>query len=294
MPLQHTELTGLIRVLKYYAFFRYAATAEDIHVAYPYKVSQRHMQLILRSAVAEKRILTKDVAGTSYYTLPPQGMALHAVERKIKIANEKLSAVNAFLWAAKYIAPVYLIGLSGSLAMKNSGKNDDVDFFVISAPKQVWTARIFLLLLATFLGLRRKRNQRNAPGKVCLNLFFDGTDLAVPNHKRTLYIAHEIAHMKPLIKKDGVYERFLEANSWIYTFFPNMIRPPMMIESEHNTQGDLGVIGSLFEKLFKKLQQKIISKHRTNELVSNTQMWFYPDDFEKKLRKAAPLIDRYT
>lgn len=285
MPLQHTELTGLIRVLKYYAFFRYAATAEDIYVAYTYKVSRRHMELILREAVAEKRILTKDVAGTSYYTLPPQGMTLHAVERKIKIADEKLSAVEAFLWAAKYIAPVHLIGLSGSLAMKNSGKNDDVDFFVISAPKQVWTVRILLLLMAAFLGLRRKRNQKNAPGKVCLNLFFDGTDLAVPNHKRTLYIAHEIAHMKPFINKGGVYERFLEANSWIYAFFPNMARPQMMTESERGTPANLGLIGSLFERLFKKLQQIIIAKHLTNELVSNTQMWFYPDDFEEKLRK---------
>ena len=284
MPLQPTELTGLIRVLKYYAFFRYAATLDDIYIAYPYKVSRRHMDLILRTAVAEKRILTEDVAGTSYYTLPPQGIAFHEIERKIKTANEKLAAVNLFLSVARYLAPVYLIGLSGSLAMKNSGKNDDVDFFVISAPGQVWTVRILLLLLTTLLGLRRKRGVKNAPGKVCLNLFFDGSDLAVPDHKRTLYIAHEIAHMKPQIVKNSIYERFLEANSWVYTFLPNMTRPQIAPQTAHYSQARLDPLSSLLELLFKKLQQKIIAKHLTNELVSNTQMWFYPDDFERKMK----------
>lgn len=283
MPNQHHELTGLIRVLKYYAFFRYAATIDDIYVAYPYKISRRHMELILRSAVAEKRILTKNVAGTSYYTLPPQGMALHETEKKVKITNEKLLAIKPFLWAAKYNTVVHLIGLSGSLAMQNAGKNDDVDFFIISAPNRVWTARITLLLLASLLGLRRKRGQKFASGKVCLNLFLDGSDLSVPEHKRTLYIAHEIAHMKPQCAKNGVYERFLEANSWVYTFLPNMPRPQITAQTAQNSHIRLNPISSILENLFKKLQQKIIAKHRTNELVSNTQMWFYPDDFERKL-----------
>lgn len=292
MLLQHAELTGLIRVLKYYAYFRYAATSEDIYSAYPYKVSRHHMELILRTAVAEKRILTRNVAGTSYYTLPPQGIALHEIERKIKTANEKLSAVNAFLWAAKYNTVVSLIGLTGSLAMKNAGKNDDVDFFVISAPNRVWTARITLLVLAAILGLRRTRNDSRPSGKVCLNLFFDGTDLEIPIAKQSLYTAHEIVHMQPQFMRNQAYKEFLQANRWIEQYFPNA-RTLLDSRQVQTIQTNdffftpvTRAIGDMLEKLFKLLQQKIIAKHRTNELVSNTQMWFYPDDFEKKLRSA--------
>ena len=35
--------------------------------------------------------------------------------------------------------------------------------------------------------------------KVCLNLFFDESDLAVPKFKRSEYVAHEVLQMKPLV-----------------------------------------------------------------------------------------------
>ncbi|MGB4965866.1 MAG: hypothetical protein WBO77_02035, partial [Microgenomates group bacterium] len=99
-----------------------------------------------------------------------------------------------------------------------------------------------------------------------------------------LYIAHEIAHMKPLVCHDDTYVQFLEANSWVYTFLPNMTRPQIAPQTAHYSQARLDPLSSLLELLFKKLQQKIIAKHLTNELVSNTQMWFYPDDFERKMK----------
>ncbi len=279
------ELTGLIRVLKYYAFFHYAATADDIHVAYPYKVSKSQLEAILIEAVKEERILTRKVDTTSYYTLPSHGISLHEVERKVETTKQKLENVSLFLSCVRYIAPVSLIGLSGSLAMQNGGKNDDVDFFVISEPGLVWTARFTLLCVASLLGLRRRRAEISPSGKVCLNLFFDGADLQVPEQKRNLYIAHEIAHMRPLYTKGAVYERFLKANEWVYGYLPNL----SVARARAGTPTDLrtGIFAplSLAEPLFKKLQLFIIAKHRTNELVSNTQMWFYPDDFEKKLKK---------
>ncbi len=293
MLIQPNELTGLIRVLKYYAFFRYAATADDIYITYPCKISLRHMELILQSAVAEKKVLTQNIAGTSYYTLPPQGISLHEVEKKVALTREKISAAKLFLWAAEYHTVVHLIGLTGSLAMKNARKNDDVDFFIISAPHRVWTARALLLLTAALLGMRRKRNDASPAGKICMNLFFDGTDLVVPRHKQTLYVAHEIVQMKPQFVKNNTYAQFLHENRWIDAYFPNarkvlasQLRAPAHFRSRTVTQSS-GLIGNLFEKLFKKLQQKIMEKHRTNELVSNTQMWFYPDDFEEKLRKGS-------
>lgn len=281
MSISPEEVGGLVKVLRYYSFFRYAPTTDDIHGAYPYKVSRAQMVAILAYAVKEERILIEKVAGTSYYTMPPHGISLHEIERKRETTEEKLKHVSMFLSLLKYIAPVYLIGLSGSLAMNNAGKNDDIDLFVISSPNSVWTTRILLLLLASLLGLRRKRGEKSPSGKVCLNLFFDGSDLAVPKQKRNLYIAHEILHMKPLLSRGDMYDQFLHANAWVKEILPNFSAKRV----NHSFIIPFPLL-NLLEQPFKKLQQSIIQKHRTNELVSDTQMWFYPDDFEQKLRRS--------
>lgn len=311
MPTLQEELTGLIRVLKYYAFFRYAATADDIYVTYPYQVSRSQLDSILITAVKEGRILTEKVAETSYYTMPSHGISLHEVERKVETTKQKLDKVYPFLFFSKYSAPVCLIGLSGSLAMQNAGKNDDVDFFVISKPGHVWSARFMLLVIASALGLRRRRGEQSPSGKVCLNLFFDGSDLQVPEQKRNLYVAHEIVQMKPLYMKGDIYERFLNANEWVKEYLPNYdvarytvsrleagSLPFRTLKSGTGLPTSLqtgilapfiSLVGFIFEPLFKQLQLFLIQKHLTNELVSNTQMWFYPDDFEEKLKKSKML-----
>ena len=39
------------------------------------------------------------------------------------------------------------------------------------------------------------------------------------------------------------------------------------------------------ESKLKKLQLQLINKHKTTELITDSQLWFHPDDFEKKLTK---------
>ncbi|OGK17566.1 hypothetical protein A3D80_01575 [Candidatus Roizmanbacteria bacterium RIFCSPHIGHO2_02_FULL_40_13b] len=293
---QHEELSGLIRVLRYYAFFHYAATFDDIYISYPYSVSKTQLESILRTAHTEGRVLTEKIAGISYYTLPSHGITLHVVVSKIEATERKLERVAPFLFFAKYFPTVSLIGLSGSLAMENTGKNDDVDYFVISKPGRVWTTRFLLLILASLLGMRRRRGERSPSGKVCLNLFFDGSDLTVPEQKQNLYVAHEIVQMKPVFERGKIYERFLEANSWINEYFPNFRgqeRSNVVIPAKagiHLNRSPIGVgddkkyPSSILEKLARSVQLYWMRGHITNELVSDSQMWFYPDDFEKKIK----------
>ena len=41
------------------------------------------------------------------------------------------------------------------------------------------------------------------------------------------------------------------------------------------------------ELISKKLQLSIINRHKTNEIITNKQLWFFPEDFENKLPKWA-------
>ena len=241
-----------------------------------------------------------------------------------------------------FIPQTKLIGLSGSVAMLNADENHVIDLFIITAKNRLWTGRFVALVLAQLLGLRRKRDKNNqtekqvaelegSPGsaqigrysaprraltggkaltesvthknKICLNLFFDESNLAVPKFKKTEYVAHEILQMKPLIQKDDIYMRFIDANRWVFDIFPNSKSNIKYQISNIKSDPKLKVqkfgfwilrlicnllfviwIFNIIESILKNLQLYFINKHRTSEIVTDLQLWFHPEDFEKKIK----------
>ena len=126
--------------------------------------------------------------------------------------------------------------------------------------------------------------------KICLNLFFDESNLKVPKFKQTEFVGHEVLQMKPVIAKSNIYERFLEANEWVFKLFPNAF-PVIPAFTLSSIEGEAGIqtkitifnISDKIEQLLKKFQLRLINKHKTTEIITPTQLWFHPDDFEKKI-----------
>ena len=159
--------------------------------------------------------------------------------KRQQISINKLSSwkFRLFLQLVTLAPSIKLVGLSGSVAMLNADEDHDLDLFIITGKNRLWTGRFIALLLTQLLGIRRSRHSgkvRRSVGprpeslldsgvvplsgtpqndnnetmkqwsntitnKVCLNLFFDESDLAVPKFKRSEYVAHEVLQMKPLV-----------------------------------------------------------------------------------------------
>ncbi|EKE14160.1 MAG: hypothetical protein ACD_12C00652G0001 [uncultured bacterium] len=142
-----------------------------------------------------------------------------------------------------------------------------------------------------------KQSNNGIKNKVCLNLFFDERDLKVPRFKQTEFVGHEVLQMKPIVVKDNIYERFLEANQWVYKLFPNAILPVIPAPDRSRGQAPAGIqnyrldprlhgddIFNFIESQLKKFQLRSINKHKTTEIITPSQLWFHPDDFEKKIK----------
>ena len=70
-------------------------------------------------------------------------------------------------------------------------------------------------------------------------------------------------------------------NSWIQKYFPNVqILKPLSVADSTFTP-----IIKLLNSGAKQLQIDAILSHRTTETISDQQLWFFPDDFEKKIKK---------
>lgn len=233
--------------------------------------------------------------------------------KRQQISMKKLNSVkfNFYLRFLSFFPQIKLVGLSGSLAMLNADDNHDIDLFIITAKNRLWTGRIITLFFAQLLGLRRKRHHEVIPesmsqsgnffkNKVCLNLFFTESRLEIAKIKQTEYVAHEVLQMKPLVDKNNTYMRFIDANKWVFDIFPNAKNNSEFrfqnseLNSEVRILNSKSILNSRFiilnllsnkvEGLLKKLQLHYIRKHQTTEIVTSSQLWFHPEDFEKKIK----------
>ncbi|OGK40562.1 hypothetical protein A3A74_00340 [Candidatus Roizmanbacteria bacterium RIFCSPLOWO2_01_FULL_35_13] len=246
--------------------------------------------------------------------------------KRQQISINKLSSwkFNLYVKLLSLVPSVKLVGLSGSVAMLNADDDHDIDLFIITAKNRLWIGRFVALLLAQLLRIRRARHsgkrsaswRRARPessldsgvpfdsaqgpqndaqkhkNKVCLNLFFDESDLKIPKFKQTEYVAHEILQMKPLVDKDGTYLMFIDTNKWVFDIFPNAKNDYRGLLTDYrryyNPRKSVShpwrSIFNKIEQVLKKLQLSFIRKHQTSEIVTDFQLWFHPDDFEKKMK----------
>ena len=104
---------------------------------------------------------------------------------------------------------VRMVAVSGSLAHLNAERSADLDLFVITAPRRVWSVTLSVLVIARLLGWRKR---------ICLNYVI--SEDALPIAPADLFAANQIIHLRPIAGHD-VFARFVDANPFVRTFYPN-------------------------------------------------------------------------
>lgn len=222
-----------------------------------------------------------------FYFLPNRSKIICKRLRREKESGEKLGIAQKIAAILSKIPTIYLIGVSGNMAMNNAEENDDIDFFIITRKNTLWTTRLLILLILTFLGKRRKRGEKNVKDKICVNMLIDETALKMP--KQNLYTAHEVVQLIPVFERNRMYDRFIDANRWVEKYLPNMKHGTTRHRAQNNTKSFFGVIlckvlfSSVFEYLARQLQLYFIKKHQTTETISGHLMAFHPMDYQEEI-----------
>jgi hypothetical protein len=288
----------IMQTLTYFRQFKYAPNLVELHTFLSTKISKKNIVTVVdtlekKGKIASVHVQTK--VGNSLlqqhvtHTVGGYTNVLSQTKKKYYFSLQKKRGISKVIHMLSWLPQIKLIGYSGSVAMENANEADDIDLFIITAQNRLWTARFFSLLITQFFGRRRKRGDKHARDKVCLNMFVDENDLRIPHPKRNKYIAHEILQMKPILNRSFTYENFLKSNKWVFRFFPNASK--YYIIKHHNTSKHIILSahiirmgGNLFEQVVKRLQRLLIDRHRTTERISNTQLWFFPRDYEKNIK----------
>ena len=307
----------ILKSLKYFSFFDYPPNFEEIYTFLRKKTTKKTVEETLVDLERQNQVKKiKDFKNVTRYMLQVAGgdTVGEYGRNKAKIKNQKskIEKYNQkYLFSQKKLAnwqfrlyvkilsffpQIKLVGLSGSISMMNASEKDDIDLFIITSKNQLFTGRFIAIILAKILMIHRLYTQgyklqvTSYMNKVCLNLFFDESNLAVPKFKRSEYVAHEVLQMKPIVNKSQTYERFIRTNRWVFKLFPNAesvfsMKYKVSKEKILNTKYFiLDTFSDWIEILFKNLQLFLINRHKTTELITSTQLWFHPEDFGKNFR----------
>ena len=269
----------ILSVLRYFEKYTYPVTSEEIFLFLPQKATKQQVDLKLRALLDRKEIhnATIDTNEAKHVRVIRAQFNINADS----LSKRSKSSESKFVIAKKYVDLISktqlfeLIGVSGSVSMRNAADEHDIDLFAISKPKNLFLARFVALTIAQVMGLRRKRLSNQVKDKICLNLLFDRADISIPSFKRSLYTAHEVLQMKPIYVVGDIYKDFLEANRWVIDYFPNLdIKQFSDIQTYKEFNRNRFFPLSFLETVFKRIQIWIINKHRTEEYITETQLWF--------------------
>ncbi len=285
----------IVSALKYFCQFAYAPTFTELYMFLPKQQERDAVQGLLKKMVKNGKIQQLDCGDTTKrYTLGGYKIDSKDLKNRIQVSCEKKKRIEWYIAAVAHVPSVQLVGLSGSVAMNNAKVGDDIDIFVIARTNRMFTVRFWLVIAAFVMGQKRPKNapKTHVANTICLNMFFDESNLHVPKYKQNQYGAHEVLQMKPLVDKNATHDRFLVANKWVYRFYPNAVGVEAeSLDTKHlsnRLQKKLFLsprlwLGDLLESVLKQLQMYKINRSKTTEIITNTQLWFFPDDFETKV-----------
>ena len=239
-----------------------------------------------------------------FYFLPGRNSLYDRRIEKEKITSakwKKFLRLSEWFQAAPYIRGMFA---SGSLAINNASLESDFDVLTIVQSGRLYTCRLFLWLISSLLGARRKKFDTVAPDKFCLNHYITDDSLTITHE--SLYNAQTYANLKPVLIDKELIHSFYTSNIWINKFVHNFKVNDEFIRRTPRRNPFLqwvaGVIefllnsglGDKIERMAKQYQQKrIVDNPMTYEnggrvTFNDRELEFHPRSFE------AIVIQRYN
>ena len=276
MPLNSDLQRAVKRTLHYFDFFDHALSVSEIQRFLELRVDEVQLNDALGALVAHSEV----VAEQGWY-----GLKKSSVENRIKylaLNQRKLRIARRVGWFIRFFPFVRGVYLSGSLSkMGVQSEMDDLDFFILTAPGRVWTAKLVLIAFKKVFLLDSEKY-------FCINLLMDEDKLEIAKQNR--YTATEVISLITLSNPSG-RSRFLAENAWVRTYFPNVVLPELQAQRPARTRLVERVINVCFGKGLERWAKKKFTAHMQShtdqrdgyfEAESHSSAYF-PQSVEQRL-----------
>lgn len=142
----------------------------------------------------------------------------HLVERRLARLRRSVAytkQVRRIGRMLRFVPFVRMIGLTGSVAMRNARKGSDWDLFIVLASGHIWLGRLLVSGILQLSG--KRRHGKHVHERACLNFWVTSDSLEIPF--KDLFSSHEYVSLVPIYGPEE-YRRFRSENAWIRRFRP--------------------------------------------------------------------------
>jgi hypothetical protein len=236
-----------------------------------------------------------------YYFLPGRGEIIEKRRHRLILSETKLKIARRAARLVSFVPFLKAIFVCNTVASEQANEDSDIDFFIITASRRIWIARLLVTFILQIFGLRRTKNK--IKDKICLSFYIteDSLDLAkLRVVDDDIHFAFWINQMLPLFDPASYYSRFLQANNWIKQYLPNLPigqagrqgmdnpMPPSYI-----SQIPEGGVGALWKKFWEKAWQGSYGDLINNEAkkIQLSKMKFSGNKIERGEDKGVVITD---
>lgn len=151
-----------------------------------------------------------------------KGATVHHPTAKAKRAYRyKWWRVNLAVGLLRHVPFVRLVAVGNTLADQTAGEDSDIDLFIVTDPKRLFTARLAVTVLLQAAGLRR--HGKKVADRMCLSFWATTEHLGLSDiafGPYDIYLAYWIAGLRPVLDGGSTYREFLKANRWVRKYVP--------------------------------------------------------------------------
>ncbi|MBU1165168.1 hypothetical protein KKA15_06455 [Patescibacteria group bacterium] len=172
----------------------------------------------LEQLVTDNQLETQN----GFYFLPGRSDTVKIRMDRYNIAEIKYKKAIRMAKFFSMIPHNKMIAVCNTLGYSNSREGSDIDLFIITAKNRIWLTRLLSVFFLKILGLRPKG--KKIKDKFCLSFFISEDNLNIENlgmGEQDIYFQFWVTQLVPIYNTQNLYEKFLDANSWVKSYLPN-------------------------------------------------------------------------
>lgn len=292
---------AIIATICYFDLFDYPLTllelSEWLFICQPPK-AKTDLTIILQALEESSVLSVKIKSQDGFYFLAGRESIIVTRLARYALTNFKNKIALRGAAILRFLPFIKLVGLCNNAGYNNIRADSDIDLFIITANRRLFTARFLITLVLSLWRLRR--HGRHITNRLCLSFYasedsldFSKIKIAEPD----IYLVYWIANLFPLYDQ-AVYEKFLAQNKWIKDYLPNFLPKAGSCKrrSKDNPLAHLsarflaylldGYLGDLVELFLKKIQFIKMSQNKhslaqagdSRVVISDTMLKFHEND----------------
>jgi len=227
---------GILKVIIYLDIFNFPSTLFEVWKYFYSPSPSRELRRInsfgqeisllgIKEALEKSKVLNDFIESQNgFYFLKGRGDIIKTRLERYNIAGRKFRKAKRISKILSLIPFVKLIAVCNTLGYSNASEESDIDLFIITQRKRIWTVRFWSLLILEIFGLRPQKDKMK--DKICLSFFVSDDHLNLEDltlKPEDIYFNYWLNQLTPIYEFENIYSKFIQANEWVKKFLPNSL-----------------------------------------------------------------------